>query len=115
MRFTQFPETQLRFGPVMDTGKLITLANGTVAVILANTAAVVARQVQLDGTRRLSAESTVALALAYGLIGLLSSIAPGAAWTRQQRQAPGARNSLRQGDRIVRNAGFRLNRFSSCS
>jgi hypothetical protein len=115
MRFTQFPETQLRVGLVMDTGKLITLANGTVAVILANTAAVVARQVQLGGTRRLSAESTIALALAYGLIGLLSSIAPGAAWTRQQRLAPGARNSLWQRDRIVRNVRFRLNRSSSCS
>jgi hypothetical protein len=33
MRFTQFPETQLRFGLVMDTGELVTLANGTVAVI----------------------------------------------------------------------------------
>jgi hypothetical protein len=68
MRFTQFPETQLRFGLVMDIDKLITLANGTVAVIRANTATV-------------------------------------AAWTRQ----------LRQGERIVRNARFRLNRFSSCS
>jgi hypothetical protein len=40
MRFTQFPETQLRFGLGMDTGELgmdtgelVTLANGTVAVI----------------------------------------------------------------------------------
>jgi hypothetical protein len=115
MRCKQFPDTQIQFGLVMDTGKLITLANGTVAVILANTATVVARQVQLGGSRRLSAESTIALALAYGLIGLLSSIAPDAAWTRQQRQAPGARNPLRQGDRIVRTAGFRLNRLSSCS
>jgi hypothetical protein len=55
MRFTQFPEIQLPFGLFMDTGKLITLANGTVAVILANTATVVARQVQLGGTRRVSA------------------------------------------------------------
>ncbi|MFK4446542.1 hypothetical protein ABH944_006735 [Caballeronia udeis] len=68
MRFTQFPETQLRFGLVMDIDKPITLANGTVAVILAN-------------------------------------MAPVVAWTRQ----------LRQGDRIVRNAQFRLNPSSSCS
>jgi hypothetical protein len=115
MRCKQFPETQIQFGLFMDTGTLITLANGTVAVILANTATVVARQVQLGGARRLSAESTIALALAYGLIGLLSSIAPGSAWTRQQRQATGARNSLRQGDRIVRTARFRLNRSWSCS
>jgi hypothetical protein len=33
MRFTRFPETQLRFGLFMDTGELVTLANGTVAVI----------------------------------------------------------------------------------
>ncbi len=33
MRFTRFPETQLRFGLVMDAGELVTLANGTVAVI----------------------------------------------------------------------------------
>jgi hypothetical protein len=92
MRFTQFPETPLRFRLVMDTGKLITLANGTVAVILANTATVFARQVQLGGTRRLSAKPAMALA-------------PRAAWTRQ----------LRQGDRIVRNARSRLNRSSSCS
>jgi diguanylate cyclase (GGDEF)-like protein len=97
MRFTQSPETQLRFELVMDIGRLITPANGTVAVILPNTATVVvARQVQFGGTRRLSAESTIALAA-------------GAAWTRQQRQALGVRNSLRQGDRIVRTARFRLN------
>jgi hypothetical protein len=115
MRFTQFPERQLRFGLFMDTGKLITLANGTVAVILANTATVVARQVHLGEARRLSAESKIALALPYGLIGLLSSIAPGAAWTKQQRQATGARNSLRQSDRIVRATQFLLNRSWSCS
>jgi hypothetical protein len=110
MRFTQFPGTQLRFGLVMDTGKLITLANGTVAVIFANAATAVARQVQLDGTRRVSAGSTIALAFAYGLIGLLSSIVPGAAWIRQQCQAPGARHSLRQGDH--RKAVLALHRVS---
>ena len=103
MRFTQFPETQLRFELVMDIGRLITLANGTVAVILPNTATVVvARQVEFGGTRRLTAEPTIALAA-------------GAAWTRQQRQALGVTNSLRRGDRIVQNARFRLNRSSSCS
>jgi hypothetical protein len=107
MRFTQFPGTQLRFGLVMDTGKLITLANGTVAVIFANAATAVARQVQLDGTRRVSAGSTIALAFAYGL---LSSIVPGAAWIRQQCQAPGARHSLRQGDH--RKAVLALHRVS---
>jgi hypothetical protein len=81
MRFTQFPETQLRFELVMDIGRLITLANGTVAVILPNTATVViARQVQFGGTRRLSAEPTIALA-------------PGDAWTRQQRPVQGIRFS----------------------
>jgi hypothetical protein len=115
MRFKQFPETQRQFGPVTDTGKFIKPANGTITVILASTATVVVRQIQFDGTCPLSAEATIALTLPYGLIGLRSSFAPCAAWTRQQRQAPGARNPPRLGDRIVLNARFRLNTSSSCS